>query len=322
MAATSKTLSLYLRQSIVKSMLFTSFSRFTFATKKIWAFCILALACAGLLAAQGAPDDTKLLNTFQNPVGDLISVPFQNNVNFPIGKFSRIQDVLNIQPVIPFQVSEDWLIISRWITPIVYQPNLGAACRPNGPASTELCELREKDSQPDGGANGLGDLNPTLFLSPAHPGRLIWGFGPTFQLPTATAPTLGQGKWGAGPSIVLLTQPKHWTIGFLSNNIWSFAGNEQRRKVNQFLIQYFVTYNMEHGWFVTSSPIITANWVAPSHNEWLVPFGAGFGRISRVGSQPVVWQINSYYNAIHPRDLPYPKWQVRLQVALLFPAAK
>lgn len=303
-------------------MLFGSYSRNTFDNTNMLVFGTLALACAGLLSAQGAPDDSKLLNTFQNPVGNLISIPFQNNVNFPIGEFSRVQDVLNIQPVVPFHVSEDWLIISRWITPIVYQPNLGAACRPNGPASTELCELREKDSRPDGGANGLGDLNPSFFLSPARPGRLIWGFGPTFQMPTATAPTLGQGKWGAGPSIVLLTQPKHWTIGFLSNNIWSFAGNEQRRKVNQFLTQYFVTYNMDHGWFVTSSPIITANWVAPDHNQWLVPFGAGFGRISRIGSQPVVWQINTYYNAIHPRDLPYPKWQVRLQVALLFPAAK
>jgi hypothetical protein len=209
----------------------------------------LALAYAGLLAAQGAPDNDKLLATFQNPVGNLISVPFQNNINFPIGEFSRIQDVLNIQPVIPFHVSEDRLIISRWIIPVIYQPNLGSACRPSGPASTELCETREQDSRPDGGANGLGDMNPTFFLSPAHPGRLIWGFGPTFLLPTATDPTLGQGKWGAGPSIVLLTQPRHWTLGLLSN-IWSFAGNRGRRHVNQFLTQYFVTYNMKHGWFV------------------------------------------------------------------------
>ena len=292
------------------------------ATRNIIGICTLALACTRLLSAQGSPDDGKLLSKFQNPVGNLISVPFQNNVNFPIGEYSRIQDVLNIQPVIPFHVNENWLIISRWITPIIYQPDLGSACRPNGPASTELCELRERDSQPEGGANGLGDMNPTFFLSPAHPGPLIWGFGPTFLLPTATDPTLGQGKWGAGPSVVLLVQPPHWTVGFLSNNIWSFTGNEGRREVNQFLTQYFVTYNMEHGWFLTSSPIITSNWLAPSNNKWLVPFGAGFGKISRFGKQPVVWQMNTYYNAIHPRDLPYPKWQVRLQVALLFPAAK
>ena len=282
----------------------------------------LALTAIGLLSAQGAPDDNKLLTTFQNPVGDLINVPFQNNVNFPIGEFSRVQNVLNIQPGIPFRLSEDWILASRWITPVVYQPDLGSSCVARARDATLACETREINSAANRGANGLGDMNPSFFLTPAHPGRLIWGFGPTFLLPTATASTLGQGKWGSGPSLVLLVQPKRWTIGFLSNNIWSFAGNQQRRHVNQFLTQYFINYNMDHGWFLTSSPIITSDWLAPDHNKWLVPFGAGFGKIARVGNQPVVWQIGTYYNAIHFRDLPYPKWQVRLQVALLFPTAK
>jgi hypothetical protein len=231
-------------------------------------------------------------------VGNLISVPFQNNTNFPIGQFSRVQDVLNIQPVIPFHVTEDWLIISRWITPVVYQPNLQRGA---------------------GGANGLGDLNPSLFLSPAHPGKLIWGIGPTFLFPTATDPTLGQGKWGAGPSIVLLTQPGHWTIGFLSNNIWSIGGERHRTQVNQFLTQYFINYNLKKGWFLTESPVLTSNWMATGGNRWLVPFGGGLGKMMKVGTQALVWQVNTYYNLIHPHDVPYPKWQVRLQVALLFP---
>jgi hypothetical protein len=143
--------------------------------------------------------------------------------------------VLNIQPVVPIHVSEDWLVISRWITPVVYQPNLGSGWRTSGHAATVICESRERGSAPEGGANGLGDLNPTFFLSPAHPGKLIWSVGPTFLLPTATDRTLGQSKWGAGPSVVLLVQPEHWTIGVLSNNIWSFAGNQGRTRVNQFL---------------------------------------------------------------------------------------
>jgi hypothetical protein len=284
--------------------------------------CALALTVIGFLSAQGAPDDNKVLTTFQNPVGDLISVPFQNNVNFPIGEFSRIQNVLNIQPVVPIHLSEKWLLISRWIMPVVYQPDLGSACRTSGELANEICEVREHDSAREGGANGLGDVNPTFFLSPAHPGKLIWGVGPTLLLPTATAPPLGQGKWGAGPSLVLLMQPKHWTLGFLSNNIWSYAGNAGRPRVNQFMTQYFVTRNFEHGWFLTSSPIITANWRAPSNKQWLVPFGGGFGKMAHFFDQAMVWQIHLYYNAAHPQDLPYPKWQVRLQVALLFPAAK
>jgi hypothetical protein len=280
---------------------------------------MLALACAGSASAQTTPDQGKLLTTFQNPVGDLISMPLQNNINFPIGEVSRVQDVLNIPPVVPIHMSEDWLLITRWIIPVAYQPNLGPSCRPSGELANDVCEFRERNSEADGGAKGLGDLNPAFFLSPARPGRLIWGAGPTFLLPTATAPTLGQGKWGAGPSIVLLTQPKHWTIGFLSNNIWSFAGNEGRERVNQFLTQYFISRNMAHGWLLTSSPILAANWRAPSHNQWLVPFGGGFGKMTRFFDQSMVRQMHLYYNAIHPQNLPYPKWQVRLQVALLFP---
>ena len=82
---------------------------------------------------------------------------------------------------------------------------------------------------------------------------------------------------------------------------------------------YFVTRHFEHGWFLTSSPILTANGRAPRNNEWLVPFGSGFGKMTRFFDQPMVWQSHLYY---HPQDLPYPKWQVRLQVALLFPRAK
>jgi hypothetical protein len=266
-------------------------------TRYFWS---LAISGAGLLVAQD-PANEKLLATFQNPVGNLISVPFQNNTNFPIGQYSRVQDVLNIQPVIPISVSEDWLLITRWITPIVYQPAV---------------------DRPAGGANGLGDMNPSFFLSPAHPGKLIWGVGPTFLAPTGTDSTLGQGKWGMGPSVVVLVQPGHWTIGLLSNNIWSIAGDRNRPLVNQFLTQYFVNLNLKKGWFVTEAPIITSNWMASSGNRWTVPFGGGVGKMLKVGKLPLVSQLNAYYNIIHPESLPYGKWQVRLQVAMLFPKAQ
>jgi len=248
--------------------------------------------------AQAAPDDEKLLTTFQNPIGNLISVPFQNNVNFPIGRYSRVQDVLNIQPVIPITLSDDWLLITRWITPVVYQPNI---------------------LSPSGGANGLGDINPSFFLSPANPGKLIWGVGPTLLLPTATDRTLGQGKWGLGPSFVVLVQPKHMTVGLLSNNIWSVGGERRRPEVNQFLTQYFINLNLDKGWFLSDAPIITADWTEPRHNRGLVPFGGGFGRMMRFATQPIVWQVNLYYNLIRPQNIAAPKWQVRFQLAFLFP---
>ncbi len=127
----------------------------------------------------------------QNPVANLISVPLQNNNNFNSGPYNRDQDVLNIQPVIPAHLGKNWMLISRIIQPIVWQP------------------YPDKNT---GGEYGLGDMNPTFFLSPAKSGKLIWGAGPTFVIPTATNDILGQGKFSIGPSFVALAQPKHWTL--------------------------------------------------------------------------------------------------------------
>jgi hypothetical protein len=138
----------------------------------------------------------------QNPVASLISVPIQNNNNFGISPGDRTQDVLNLQPVIPIGISKDWNLIVRWIVPIIYQP------LPIPPAA------------PQTGVYGFGDMLPTFFLSPKKPGKLIWGLGPVFQLPTATSTFLGQGKLGIGPSAVALMQPGHWTLGVLFNNVW------------------------------------------------------------------------------------------------------
>ena len=140
--------------------------------------------------------------------------------------------------MIPFSISKNWNLITRWITPIVYQPL---------PLPLVPAPLNQQT-----GVFGLGDLNPSFFLSPKQ-GKIIWGVGPTFVLPTATNTTyLGQGKLSMGPSVVVLVQPPHFTIGFLTNNYWSVAGHSDRDKpaVNQFLLQWFVNYNMKKGWYL------------------------------------------------------------------------
>jgi hypothetical protein len=165
----------------------------------------------------------------QNPVASLISVPVQNNTNFGQNPGYRTQDVLNIQPVIPIGISKDWNLLLRWIAPIVWQPV------PNAPGA------------PETGEYGLGDMVPTFFISPKKPGKLIWGVGPVLLLPTATNTFLGQGKLGIGPSVVVLTQPGHWTLGALVSNTWSVAGSGSRPDVNQFLLQYFIQLQLEEG---------------------------------------------------------------------------
>lgn len=260
----------------------------------------LASASAALGEERSAADEEKteeLAKAAQNPIANLISVPFQFQSNFGVGPYHQPQGVLNIQPVIPIKINDDWNLITRWVTPVIAQPRL---------------------SPTDGREFGLGDLNPSLFLSPSKPGEggIIWGVGPTFLLPTATDRNLGNHRWGAGPSIVLLTIKGPWVVGVLANNIWSFASTGKGSNVNQMLVQPFVNYNLPHGWYLTSSPIITANWLAPGA-KWTVPAGGGFGRLFKVGELPVNASLAAYYNVETPKG--GAKWQARFQVQLLFP---
>ena len=268
-----------------------------------WLFCavLVSVAVNAGNATDAATDPEpksaeELAKETQNPVANLISVPFQNNFNFGIGPNDTTQWVLNVQPVIPISLNKDWNLITRTIMPIINQPS---------PAS----------GIPS--AFGLGDINPSLFLSPANSGKLIWGVGPTLTFPTATASVLGNGKWEAGPALVVLTMPGHWVLGALANNQWSFAG-WGKNNVNTLLIQPFINYNFPDGWYVSSSPIIPANWLAASSNRWTLPIGGGVGKIVRFGKLPVNFQLQAFSNVVKPQQ-GGADWQLRFQVQFLFP---
>lgn len=245
----------------------------------------------------GASGDTESLATAsQNPIADMISVPFQNNTNFDTGPpFNRTQDILNIQPVIPMHLNADLNVISRTIAPLISQPS-----------PTEDINI-----------NGIGDITESLFLAPTHPGPVIWGVGPVFTMPSASNPLLGTGKVLLGPTAVALVTPGHWVIGALINNQWSVAGDQNRASVNAFLVQPFVNYNMAGGWFLSYSPIITANWNAPSGQQWTVPVGGGIGRVFKIGGQAYNASVQAYYNAVRPANTA--DWNLRVSLALLFP---
>lgn len=266
----------------------------------------------------GVDNANALQKATQNPVASLISVPVQNNSNFGIGPYDRTQNVLNIQPVIPMRASENWNLIIRWIAPIIWQPAPGTAnLEALGIDENTPAYLAAQAVQAYAGVFGFGDMTPTFFISPAKPGKLIWGAGPVFVLPTATSKVLGQGKLSIGPSVVALVQPGNWTLGALVNNTWSVAGPSDRSDVNQMTLQYFVNYNLKKGWYLSSSPVTTANWEASSGNVWTVPFGGGVGRILRLGFQPVNIAAQFYGNAVHPPN--GSSWSMRLQIAFLFP---
>jgi hypothetical protein len=183
--------------------------------KTIWAALVLT---AGLVWARtaSAQSNEELAKEAQNPIANVISVPFQSNFNFGFGPYDKLRYILNIQPVVPLHINDDWNVITRTIMPVISMPKLTPF---------------------DSGEWGLGDVNPTMFLSPTHPGDLIWGVGPTWTMPTATQKNLGSKKWSTGPALVVLTIQGPWVIGALANNQWSFASTGSGKAVNQMLIQ-------------------------------------------------------------------------------------
>lgn len=254
---------------------------------------VLLVVPGSMVAQEEAASD--LAKASQNPVGDLISLPFQNNTNFGVGPKDAVQNVLNIQPVYPLNLGK-LNLINRLILPVVYQTEAVAG---------------------QGSTFGLGDTSYTAFFSPAEAGKFIWGMGPSLLIPTATDDILGTDRWSAGPGLVGLVMPGSWVVGALLQNVWSFAGDDDRGDVNQLLFQYFLNYNKPNGWYYTSAPIITANWEADSGNRWTVPIGGGIGKVYRIGKRPVNANVQAYYNVEKPEFAA--DWSIRVQMVLLFP---
>ncbi len=263
-----------------------------------------ALAQDDLDPAAAVGETQALAQAAQNPVADMISLPLQNNTLFGVGANGDTANVLNLQPVIPISLG-DWNLITRTIIPLIYLPDVTAGL-PEVPANVE-----------SGGNFGLGDINLTGFLSPAKSKGVVWGIGPSFGLNTATSDLLGTGKWTVGPSAVVLAMPKPWVLGVLARNLWSFAGQSDRRSVNSFLLQPFVNYNLSSGWYLVTSPLVTSNWQAGSGERWTLPLGGGAGKIFRIGSQAMNGQVQAFGNVVKPTFAP--DWSLRLQLQFMFP---
>jgi hypothetical protein len=264
---------------------------------KGWICAVCIPASLGYGLAADAQDTPEIAKQAQNPIASVISVPFQDNASFGVGENSRFQDSLLIEPVIPFKLTPDWNLITRTIVPIIDQPTLAPGL---------------------GNVSGLGDVQLSLYMSPAKPfGGLIWGLGPSFSFATASDRSLGTGKDSAGLSTALLTIQGHWLVGVLITDVASIGGQENRRSVHQFLMQPFVDYNFSHGWYLASSPIITADWKAAPGNKWTVPMGGGGGKILHIGHQAVNAYVQAFDDVVRPHE--GGTWTLRLQIQLLFP---
>jgi hypothetical protein len=265
---------------------------------------LLALGLAGPATAQS--DGGGLGAAVQNPISSLVSVPFK--FTFDNGAANGDANILNIQPVIPVTVG-NWNLVNRFIVPLANAPG-GVTNLPSNPGIGDPTE--------PGSVTGLGDINYTLFFSPVEPTNgVVWGIGPSITAPTATDDRLGSGKWSGGPSAVALLQPGWGTYGGLVRHLWSFAGDGNRRDVSQTLIEPFINYNLQNGWYLISDSVITYDWNLVGSNGWTVPVGGGVGRVTKWGEQPVNLRGEAYYNVVRPNSAP--EWTVGFTVQFLFP---
>ena len=244
-------------------------------------------------AAESASD---LARQIQNPIGDLISLPLQYNVNFGYGPNRGTQHVLNLQPVVPFHLNDNWNLITRTILPVVWNPGSSIPTVPVGTAPVSF----------------------TAFLSPSHDvNGWLWGAGPVVQFPTISSATLGSNVWGAGPSAAVVYSGGPWVAGVLVNNIFSLGGTHgpSGNSYSSFLVNPFVAYNLDDGWYLSSAPNITANWQL-SGTKWTVPIGGGGGRVFFLGTLPVDLSVSAYYNVVKPTIGAH--WQLSTQLTFVF----
>jgi hypothetical protein len=229
--------------------------------------------------APGSSDaQASLAAAAANPIASMISVPMQFNFNFGTGDYKREQTTLNFEPVLPFKLFK-WNVVTRMILPIVQKPQDAAS----------------------GSDIGVGDMNMSMFFVPPVVGlgknfHFTWGFGPSFNIPTASTTEFGSGAFGVGPTLVALVLSKHLVAGFTFNQVWSY---NPAYDYSAFFAQYFITWNIKNGWYINTTPAITANWKADEGQVWTMPVGLGFGKIVKT-KVPMKFQLQAYSNAVRP----------------------
>jgi len=261
-----------------------------------------APASAETAAAAGGQSDQAIAMAALNPVAAMYSLPLQYNYDHEIGpQEDGHKNLVNVQPVLPFSIGQDWNLISRTILPVVWQQDIF-------PGS--------------GSQSGIGDITQSFFFSPKSPtdSGWIWGAGPVFYLSTASDDLLGAEKWGAGPTAVFLKQTHGWTFGALLNQIWSFAGSSNRSNISTTYMQPFVSYTTKSLTTFAVNTESTYNWEADK-DQWSVPINFMVTQFFKVGKQRVTLQGGARYWATTPDSGPH-GWGARVTLTFLFPVAK
>jgi hypothetical protein len=246
---------------------------------------------AGLRSQVGVD---ALVRAAENPLAGITSVSTQYVSNFNVGPNDRTQEALNLLAHLPVRLTEELNLVTRTTARVVSQPGT----RPGAEA-----------------ALGLGTTQTAFYLSPNAVDRFAWGAGALVQFPTTTDERIGSNLWGAGPAFIVLQSSGRWLLGGIASNVSSLGG-QPRNSYNMLSLQPILTYVMPTGSYLSSSPLITANWEARSDQRWTVPVAFTAGQVFRIGGQAFNAQLGASYNVVRP-DIG-PDWQLRAQISLLF----
>jgi len=244
----------------------------------------------------GAESDADLAQELTNPLADLMTIPIQANYDRGIGPTDDgTKWQINVQPVVPLELSEEWNLITRTIVPVISQ----------------------EDIYPGAGSQfGLGDINASFFFSPKKAtDGWVWGVGPVLLLPTATDSLLGTKKWGAGPAGVALTMRGPWTVGVLANHLWSYAGDGDRPDISNTFVQPFAAYTWPSAWTAAIQSESTYNWEA---SQWAVPVNVSVSKLVFLGRLPVSLQAGFGY-WLESSDIGPEGYRFRLQANFVLP---
>lgn len=257
---------------------------------KIWTLCVLLFFLAGFLTASHAEvvdtdkaGNAEIANELTNPLADLMIIPIQMNYDKDIGSQDEgWKFQMNIMPVIPIHLNDDWNLITRTILPVIYQEDVIAG---------------------SGSDFGIGDITQSFLLSPKEPGEsgFLWGVGPVFRYPTATESLLGGKKWGAGPTALVLIRQGMFTIGALTNHLWSFAGDSDRQDINATLMQPFAAYTWPSAWSISMQSESVYDWET---EQWAAPINLAVAKVVRFGRLPVRLQTSIGYWMESPEEGP------------------
>jgi len=279
---------------------------------KILSRTLIALVSYWFMAGSAcAETEADIAEESMNPLSTVIAIPFENNTLFNIGPAESTANILNIKPIFPVDLG-NWNLINRVTAPIVYTQgqddivdgdfNWGGA----NPGSFGL-----------GSAFGLADITYQGFITPAKAGEVAWGLGGSLVMPTHTDDRFGTDKWSAGPAVVMFSSPGNWVLGMIAQNIWSFTGDSDAADVNVFSAQIGVNYRLKDGWYLTTAPLISANWESDKGDRWTVPLGGGIGRLLKFEGMAIAIDAGAYYNVEKPRFAN--DWYSQILVNFLLP---